>query len=121
MTPPAAIKPMSDEICKTSFIMACPDDTRPLAVYHPLTDLAVATKSRRGRKNNVVSDDAVVTDMADIHEITAIPDARNAAAGHGPGVHGHLLPERAALADLKAGESAAIAQRLRRRAERNEG
>src|SRR3982074_3904099 len=58
--------------------------------------------------------------MAAVHEITAIADTGNATAGHRSGVHGHLLPEGAALADLKPGEFAAIAQGLRRRAQRDE-
>src|SRR5712672_3856862 len=41
MTPPAAINPMGDEICKTSLVMVCPDDSRPFAVFHRLTQLAI--------------------------------------------------------------------------------
>jgi len=63
-----------------------------------------------GRKDHVVAHDAVVTDMAAVHEITAIADTGNATAGRRSGVHGHLLPEGAALADLQPGEFAAITQ-----------
>src|SRR6267142_1849657 len=57
--------------------------------------------------------------MAAVHEITAIADTGNATAGRRSGVHGHLLPEGAALADLQPGEFAAITQGLRRRAQRD--
>src|SRR5882757_4963071 len=82
-----------------------------------IADFAVASQSGRRREDHVIADLAIMTDVAAIHEITAIPDASNAAAAHGAGVHGHLLPDGAALADLKPGEFAAISQRLRRRAQ----
>src|SRR5258708_15427204 len=85
-----------------------------------IADLAVATERGRGRKDHVIADLAVMTDMAEVHEISAIADAGNTASADGAGVHGHLLPDGAALTDLKPGEFAAITQRLRRRAERNE-
>src|ERR1700738_3152507 len=58
--------------------------------------------------------------VAATHEITAIADAGNPAPGNGAGVHGHLFSDGAALADLKSCEFTAIAQGLRRGAERNE-
>src|ERR1700759_1220764 len=62
----------------------------------------------------------VVADMAAIHEIAAVADLRDATAGNGAGIHGHGFADGAAGSDLKFGELAAIAQGLRRRAERNE-
>src|SRR5260370_13641956 len=85
-----------------------------------IADLAVATERGRGRKDDVMADLAVMTDMAAVHEISAIADPGNTASTDGAGVHGHLFPDGATPADLKPGELAAIAQRLRRRAERNE-
>src|SRR6266403_1380257 len=89
------------------------------AYENKIADLAVAAERGRGRKDNVIADFAVMTDMAAVHEISAITDASNAASTDGAGVHGHLFPDGAGPADLKPGEFAAIAQRLRRRAERN--
>ena len=66
-----------------------------------IADLAMAAQRRRGRKNHVVADLAVVADMAAIHEVAAIADAGDAAAGRGAGVHGRLLTDGAALADLE--------------------
>src|SRR5882762_7584997 len=93
---------------------------RQAADENKIADLGVATQRRRGGKSHVIPHDAVVTDVAAIHEITAIPNPGNAATGHRPGVHGHLFPEGAAPADLKTGHLAAIAMGLRRRAQRNE-
>src|SRR4051794_28725675 len=47
-----------------------------------IADLAVAAQGRRRRKDDVVADLAVVTDMAAVHEVSAFADAGNAAAGH---------------------------------------
>ena len=90
---------------------------RQAADENKIADLGVAAERRRGRKNHVIADDAVMTDMAAIHEITAVPDAGNAAASHGAGIHGDLLPDGATLPDLKLCEFAAIAQGLRRGAQ----
>lgn len=60
-----------------------------------------------------------MTDVAAVHEVTAIADPGDAAAGDGPGVHGHRFSDGAHLADSKLGELAAMAQGLRRRAQRN--
>src|SRR5260370_37931834 len=79
----------------------------------------MAREGARVRKYHIVAAVAVMTDMAAVHEISAIADAGNTATANSAGVHGHLFPDGAALADLKPGEFAAIAQRLRRRAERN--
>src|SRR5438105_6607327 len=85
-----------------------------------IADLAVTTERGRSRKDHVIADLAVMTDMAAVHEISAIADPGNTASTDGAGVHGHLFPDGAALADLKPGEFAAIVQRLRRRPKRNE-
>ncbi len=78
--------------------------------------------AERGRRceDHIVADLTVVADMAAVHEITAITDPGYATAGDGAGVHGDLLPDGTAVADLEPGQLAAIAQRLRRRAQRNE-
>src|SRR6202011_2126522 len=47
-----------------------------------IADLAVAAECRRGCEDDVVADLAVVADVAAVHEITAIADAGDAAAGH---------------------------------------
>jgi len=49
ITPPAAINPMGDEICRTSFVMVCPDDSRPFAVFHRLTQLAIFSSIDEGQ------------------------------------------------------------------------
>ena len=94
---------------------------RQAADEDKIADLAMAAQRRRGREDDVVADLAVMTDMAAIHEISAVADPGNAAAGDRAGVHRHLLADGAALADLEPGQFAAIAQRLRRRAQRGEG
>src|SRR6266702_3380479 len=71
-------------------------------------------------RDHVVADLTVMTDVAAGHEISALADAGGTAPTARAGVHGHLFPDDAAPADLKLGEFAAIAQRLRRSAERNE-
>src|SRR5260370_9825872 len=45
---------------------------RQAAHENKIADLAVPAERRRGRKNHVVADAAVVSAMAAIHEITAI-------------------------------------------------
>ena len=85
-----------------------------------IADLAMAAQRCGGRKDHVIADLAVVPDMAAVHEIAAVADARHAATGHRAGVHGDGFADRAARADLEPGQFAAIAQRLRRRAERDE-
>ena len=59
-------------------------------------------------------------DMAAIHEVAALADAGDAAAGNGAGVHGDGFADGAARTDLEPGQFALVAQRLRRRAERDE-
>ena len=56
-----------------------------------IADLAMAAERGRGREDHVIADLAVVTDMAAIHEIAAIADPRDAAAGYGTGVHGRRI------------------------------
>ncbi len=58
--------------------------------------------------------------MAAIHEVAAVADAGDAAAGHGADVHGDGFADGAAGADFEPGQFAAIAQRLRRGAQRDE-
>src|SRR6516165_1336675 len=61
-----------------------------------------------------------MTDMAAIHEIAALSHTGDAAAGDRSGIHGHLLADRAAGADLELCQLAPIAEGLRRRAQRRE-
>src|ERR1700721_4806694 len=65
-----------------------------------IADFAVTAKRRRSREDHVVTNLAIVTDMAAIHEIPAVAATGDAASGHGPGVHGHRFPDGAALTDL---------------------
>src|SRR4051794_31361690 len=80
----------------------------------------MSAQGRRGRKHNVVPDDAVVPDMTAIHEVAAIANSSYPAAGHAAGIHRDLLSHRAAVADLQPAEFAAIAQGLRRCPQRDE-
>src|SRR5476651_2305284 len=81
----------------------------------------MAAQRRGCREHHVVADAAVVTDMAAIHEVSALAHPGNAAAGDCAGVHGRLLSDGAALANLEAGKFTAIAQGLRRRSQRDAG
>src|SRR6476661_2749953 len=65
-------------------------DRRQAANENKIADLAMPAQRRRGREDHVVADDAVVPDMAAIHEIAAVPDAGQAATGHGACAHGRL-------------------------------
>src|SRR6267142_7128756 len=85
-----------------------------------IADLAMAAERRRRCENHVIADLAIVPDMAAIHEVAALADAGDTAAGNGAGVHGDGFADGAARADLEPGQFAAIAQALRRRAERDE-
>src|SRR4051812_40067371 len=62
-----------------------------------IADLAMTAQGRGGRKNHVIADLAIVTDMTAVHEVAAVADAGDAAAGHGAGIHGDLLADNAAL------------------------
>src|ERR1700682_1815523 len=77
-----------------------------------IADLAMAAQRRRGREDHVIADLAIVPDMAAVHEIAALADARHAAARDRARVHGDGFAEGAALTDFKPGEFAAIAQGL---------
>src|SRR5262249_6874524 len=71
-------------------------------------------------QDHIVADVAVVADMGADHEKPAIADASGAAAVLGPKIHGHVLADIATGTDLEPGRSAAVLDRLRRRAERSE-
>src|SRR5882757_791771 len=86
-----------------------------------VADLAMTAERRRSREDHVIADLAVVPDMAAVHEVAAVADPCHAATANGAGVHGDLLPDGAVDADLKPGEFTAIAQGLRRGAQRDEG
>src|SRR4051812_3105171 len=77
---------------------------RKAADENVVADLAMSAQCRRSGKDDVVADHAVVADMAAIHEVAAISNPGDAAAGDRPGAHGRLLPDSAALADLEPGE-----------------
>src|SRR5438876_5686757 len=83
---------------------------RGQATYeNKIADFAVAAERGRGRKDHVIADLAVMTDMTAIHEISAIADAGNTASTVAAGVHSHVFPDGAAPADLESCEFAAIA------------
>lgn len=94
---------------------------RQSADENEVTDLTVAAERRRGRKDHVVADLAVVSDMGIVHEIAALTDAGDTAAADGADVHGDALAHLAGFADLEPRRLAAIGQRLRRGAERHKG
>jgi hypothetical protein len=70
-----------------------------------------------GCKNHVIADLAIMTDMAAIHEVAALADAGDAAAGNRASVHGDGFADGTARTDLEPGQFALVAQRLRRSAE----
>src|SRR3954464_387170 len=80
----------------------------------------MAAERRRGREDHVIANLAIVPDMAAIHEVAALADPRHAAAGYRAGVHGDGFADGATGTDLEPGQFAAIAQALRRGAERDE-
>src|SRR4051794_30980126 len=93
---------------------------RQAADEDEIADLAMAAQCGRGREDHVVTDLAIVADMAAVHEVAAFAHPRHAAARDRARIHGDGFADGAARADLESGEFAAIAQRLRRGAERNE-
>src|SRR4051812_33287917 len=80
----------------------------------------MAAERRRGRKDYVIADHAIVSDMAAVHEVAALANTGDAAAGHGAGAHGRLLANGAAAADLQLCQFAAKGERLWRGAQRDE-
>src|SRR5262249_30757671 len=83
-----------------------------------VADLTMAAERCGGREDYVVTDATIVADMGIVHEVSAFADAGDATAFGGPDVHGHALADRAASADFKPGRLVAIAEILRRPAER---
>ena len=67
-----------------------------------VADLAVSAERGRGGKDHVIADDPVVADMAAIHEVAAIPNARHPTASDGTGIHGALFANNAAFSDFQA-------------------
>src|SRR5436305_3633963 len=51
-----------------------------------IADLAMAAQGSGGRKDHIVANLAVMTDMATVHEVAAVANPGNAAAGGCPGV-----------------------------------
>src|SRR5262245_26372460 len=111
---------------------ADPGDHRTLADPHKLVDggtptennpvpqCDVTTENRIVGQDNVVADVTVVADMRADHEEAAVAHACDAATVLGPQIHGDMLADIAVGADLESRRSAAILDRLRRRAERSE-
>ena len=85
-----------------------------------VADLAVTAQRCRRREDHVIADRAVMPDMAVVHEIAAVADARQPAALDRADIHRHAFADGAAVADLEPRRLAAIAQILRRTAERCE-
>src|SRR5439155_25452656 len=69
-----------------------------------IADLAVTTECGRSRKDHIIADLAVMTDMAAVHEKSAIAHPGNTASTDGAGVQGNLFTDGAALADRKPAE-----------------
>src|SRR3984957_8208720 len=80
----------------------------------------MAAQRRAVRKHDVVADDAVMGDVTVGHEEAAVADRGDAAAVLGAEIHRDAFAQVASGADDEAGRAAAIARRLRRRAERDE-
>src|SRR6267142_1833527 len=135
MAPPPAMTPTGEEIFEAADVMAAAIPSSmfvavvgrkaqramlQLADEDEIADLAMAAERLRRCENHVIADLAIVPDMAAIHEVAALADAGDTAAGNGAGVHGDGFADGAARADLEPGQFAAIAQALRRRAERDE-
>ncbi|MEY9148080.1 hypothetical protein ABIF00_006064 [Bradyrhizobium elkanii] len=93
---------------------------RQAADIDEVADLAVAAERRRRREDHAIADHAVMADMAVVHEEAAIADAGEPAALDRADVHRHALADGAGFADFEAGRLAAIAEILRRPAERRE-
>src|SRR3954462_788354 len=72
----------------------------------------MAAQGRRGREDYVVSDDAIVADMAVIHVVTARTDARETAALLGPDVHRDAFADGASFTDFEPGRLPAVAEVL---------
>src|ERR1700676_4722826 len=73
-----------------------------------IADLAVTAQRCRGREYAVVADDAIMADMAVVHEVTARPDPRDATAFLCSDVHRHAFANGAFLPDFKPGRLTAI-------------
>src|SRR5579862_6207530 len=71
-------------------------------------------------ENHVVADPAVMADMAVRHEEAPIADLGDVAAGLGAEAHGYALANVAIGADHEPRGLAAVARRLRHRAQRGE-
>src|SRR5262245_37805820 len=86
----------------------------------PIAHCDVTAKHGVIGHDHVVADVTIMADMGADHEEAAVADAREPAAVLGPEVHGDVFADVAVGADLEPRRSAAIADRLRRCAERRE-
>src|SRR5882724_4567877 len=73
---------------------------RQAADIDEVADLTMAAQCRGCREDNIVSDNAIVTDMAVVHEISASADSREAAALLRSDVHRHAFTNGASLPDF---------------------
>src|SRR5215475_2034593 len=86
----------------------------------PIAQHDVTAKYSVVGQDHVIANVAIVPDMSTDHEEAAVAHMREPAAIFGAGVHGDMLANVTAGADLEPRRSAAILDRLRRRAERRE-
>src|ERR1700733_1202352 len=94
---------------------------REAADINEVSDLAMAAQGCRCSEDDIATDQAIMTDVAVVHEIPASADPRDAAALLGSDVHRHAFAEAASVPDLQTGRLTAITQILRRSTERGKG
>src|SRR5437762_3011559 len=88
--------------------------------HRMIADYDVAGELRIVRKRGVVTDDAIMRDMAIRQYPVSVTDRRRAAVERGPGVNGHELADDVVVADLGRGRLAAVLSVLRNLADRRE-
>src|SRR5260370_37771324 len=69
-----------------------------------IADLAVTAERSLGCEDHVVADLTILAYMPAVQEVTAISYSFHAPPADSPCLHGHLCPDRVAIADLKAEE-----------------
>lgn len=78
-----------------------------------VANLTVPAQCRGSGEDDVVADLAIMSDMAAIHEVAAVADARDATTANGAGIHRYRLADSTVLTDLEFGRFTTIAQGLR--------
>src|SRR5665213_1689603 len=86
-----------------------------------ILDADVTGQRRVIGHDDMIADDAVMRDVRSHHEQAIIADPRDHAAARGAGVHGDVLADDVAAADLEARFLALVFQILRRVTDRSEG